>query len=213
MSVTVTTPAERTRLCTVDEVRSSLGLTDNSMDPTLELMIDAATAAIEQHCGTVFCRQTYSEVLAGSDTEMLVLSRTPIVGTPTVACEGEPVVDFEVRDAEYGLLYREVGWKTKAWVGWDVEPTRTTLDAPVFAVAYTAGYIVPGGDDSNLPANIRVAAAMAAAHLYRRDRSDPDILTKKVEGFSITYREPTGETGAYLLPANVRALLPPPRIA
>jgi uncharacterized phiE125 gp8 family phage protein len=209
MSVMITTPAEATRLCLVADVRAALGITDGSADAMLQQIIDAASAAIEDYCGMVFPRQSYQEVVPGSESDILVLSRTPIIGTPVVLADGLPIVDFEVRDADVGFLYREVGWQRSAWIGWNVEPTRSPLYAPDFTIQYTAGYLLPGEDGCDLPANIRQACVVIAAQWYRRLSRDTDVASKKVGDLALTYK--TGASGTEVdqgLPPTARALLP-----
>jgi hypothetical protein len=146
--------------------------------------------------------------LNGTDHENLLLTHAPIVGTPTVTADGSPVVDFEVGDANAGILYREVGWARIAWVGWnhDVEVDRMASGYPLFVVDYTAGYKLPADKDTTLPPDIEEAAIMTAIQWYRRTNRDSDIRIKKVGDLSITYGTEGEEYAG--VPSMARALLP-----
>jgi hypothetical protein len=183
-----------------------LGLGD--IPEGMEQLVLAASRAIERYCGITFAQQTYQETLNGTDHENLLLTHAPIVGTPTVTADGSPVVDFEVGDANAGILYREVGWARIAWVGWnhDVEVDRMASGYPLFVVDYTAGYKLPADKDTTLPPDIEEAAIMTAIQWYRRTNRDSDIRIKKVGDLSITYGTEGEEYAG--VPSMARALLP-----
>lgn len=206
MSVTVTTASDARQLTSTAAVVGRLQL--SSVPAGMDQLVTAVSRAIERFCGRVFAQQTYSETVNGTDWDTLLLTNAPIIGTPTVTCDGSPVVDFTVRDAEAASLHREVGWASAAWVGWDtsIETDRQVSNYPLFTVAYTAGYKLPGEADSTLPPDIEEAAIMTAMQWYRREKRDGDVTTKKVGDLSITYGD--GDVEHYGVPAMARALLP-----
>jgi len=209
MAVTVVTPASERKLTQVATVVARLGL--GSTPSYMEQLVLAASNAIERYCGRVFAQQEYSEVLNGNDTDTLALTNAPIIGTPTVACDGSAIVDFEVGDAAKGWLYREVGWARAAWVGWgyDVEQDRLSSRYPLFTVEYTAGYKLPGEDNETLPSDIQEAAIMTVMQWYRRGKRDSDVRSKKVGDLAISYGTVDDNAELYYgIPSMARALLP-----
>lgn len=208
MSVTITTPAEETMLTTVGAVEEELS---GTVSPSkIERKIKAATTAIEKYCGRIFAQQSYQEVINGSDSDILQITHTPIVGTPTVLCDGVAITDFEVRDAEAGWLYRETGWARAAWVDWNIEATHYDSHYPVFAVSYTGGYKLPGEQDTTLPADIEEACIVTVVQWIKRGKRDLDVKSKKVGDFSLTYGGATDQANieADAIPSHARALLP-----
>jgi hypothetical protein len=210
MSVTTTTPSEVRNLTTVSAVVSRLQL--SSVPDGMEQLVRAASGAIERYCGRIFAYQVYEETINGNDHDILLLTHSPIIGTPTVTTGGSPVTDFTVRDANAGTLHRTVGWARTAWVGWSsgIELDRMASEYPKFVVAYTAGYKLPGEADTTLPPDIEEAAIMTAMQWYRRDKRDSDIASKKVGDLAITYGSDSEVVAAknHGIPAMARALLP-----
>jgi hypothetical protein len=205
MSVTVTTASEHRQLTTVSAVVGRLSL--SSVPEGFDQLVTAVSRAIERYCGRIFAQQTYREIVNGTDSDMLLLSHAPIIGTPTITSDSSPVVDFEVRDSEAGMLYREVGWARAAWIGWGIETDRIPSNYPNFTIDYTAGYKLPGEADTTLPPDIEEAAIMTAMQWYRRETRDGDITSKKVGDLYITYAG-VSDKDRDGIPAMARALLP-----
>jgi hypothetical protein len=166
MTVSVTTAARSVRLTTVANVQEDLGI---STDATLlGRLVDEASAAIVSYCHRSFAREVYSETAAGFGSIHLMLSRTPIVGTPTAVTYNSGVLtDYSVADAAAGTLYRRAGWSwtTQAFPGlsaggsWlDVGTPLPGSEEPLYTVDYTAGYLLP---DQNVVAQVTVSAASA----------------------------------------------------
>jgi hypothetical protein len=210
MGITISVVAETTGLTTVAAVKSVLGRSANGKDAEITRLIDAATDAIEEWCGRAFARQTYVETVAGSDHPLLMVTNTPIIGTPTIVCDSSPITDFEVRDAEAGILYREVGWARGEWAGWNVERWAKPGTEPLqFAVTYEAGYYLPGQSDRNLPGQIEQATVETIAAWFRSSRRDPAVKSKKIGDLALTFATVEGEAAQRVLgiPPSARALL------
>lgn len=207
MSVTVTTPATVTDLTTVFAVKEALGVSSSKFDKIINRLIEAATSAIEEYVGHVYAKQTYLETVAGSDHPMLMLTNVPVIGTPTILTNSEPVVDFVVQDPDAGILYREVGWARVAWVGWGIE--RSTVPGTEelnFDVTYEAGYVLPGQENPTLPGYIEQACVETVVAWYKSQRRDPAVKSKKVGDTTITYGD-VATMGAKGLPAVARSML------
>jgi hypothetical protein len=166
MAITVTTAARSTRLTRVENVQSDLGITTDTV--LIERLIDEASAAIESYCHRPFAREAYTETLAGYGSNKLMLSRTPIVGTPSALLfDSNVLTDFSVADANAGLLYRRGGfaWTAQTFPGLsagggflDLGSPLPRSEEPLYAVDYIAGYLLP---DQNLLAKTTLSAASA----------------------------------------------------
>lgn len=139
MSVTVTTASTVSNLTTLARLEAELGITygaDDATDDALLGMIARASSAIEAECGRKFAVETVYETLKGSNSQLLGLTRAPIVSVTEVLEDSVAITDYSIGDANEGALYREGGWRRAFGVsgngGWD-------------SIAYSSGYILPGG--------------------------------------------------------------------
>lgn len=213
MGVTVKTASDYRDLTTIDEVKLGLDVTGSDDDEWLASLIHGASAAIEQYTNRIFARQTYIETVAGSDHPKLLLSHTPIQSITSITCDSEPIVDYDIEDADAGVLHRDVGWLRTAWVGWEVERRVVPLtDELNHTVEYEAGYLLPGQTDRNLPYDVEQACVITVMHWYRRERrGGGDVQSKKVGDLSVTYEFQTAKLGEFgekvALPPEVRSML------
>jgi hypothetical protein len=141
MAVTVIEQCASQNLTTLATIKSELGIADTTDDDVLLGMIDRASSAIARECGRVFGVETVYETLKGTNSQILGLTRAPIVSVTSVLEDSEPFTDYSVEDAEAGALYRVAGWRRGLGIfgnggfgggGWD-------------SIAYASGYILPGG--------------------------------------------------------------------
>lgn len=209
MAVTVVTPAEDLNMTTLSAVKDALGVSDNdsTYDPIFTRLIAAASSALIEYSGKNFAQQEYLETLSGADVPILSLSNVPIVEIDSVTVDSEPVVDYTIHDANVGTLYREVGWYRKAWVGWSVESYRIPGTEELnISVQYTAGYIMPGDKDSNLPSSYEEACIRTVVAWYKQDqRGGADVKRRRVGELEIEYFD-QGRL-AHALPPDARALI------
>jgi len=209
MSVTVTVEADSRHLTTTAAIKGVLGVSSTKFDAEMERLIGAATSAIEEYVQHVFAKQTYQESVNGSDHPLLMLTQTPIISVTTVLCESSPITDFEIHDADAGILYRAAGWTQSAWVGWNTEPAAIPLTGKkLYVVTYEAGYITPGLPSPNLPPHIEQACIETVVDWYRSSKRDSSVKSKKVGDLAISYKSAAdGEVSVDRLPAGARALL------
>lgn len=206
MAVTVKTAAEHRSLTTVAAVKDVLGVSSSKFDSVIDRFIKSASQAVEDYSGHTFARQTYVETVAGADHPILSLTHVPIIGTPTVTTDGDPIVDFVVQDPDAGFLYREVGWARSAWIGWGVEDYRIpTTEELNFSVEYEAGYYLPEDTDRDLPYLVEQACIETVVAWYSARRQPANVKSKKVGDLSITYADEAARTLG--IPASARALL------
>lgn len=203
--LTVLTPATETKLTTVERLQAELTDLSNAKAASV---IAEASAAIVRYTGRPFAQEGYEETVAGYGGNYLMLSRTPVVGTPVVLQNAEPITDFTVEEPAAGILRRDAGWAWTAAVGWALtEYVVPNSEDPLFKVTYTAGYILPDDPATrDLPEDIeRACIDLARAYWLARAR-DPAVASKRLGDFAISYVDESGVGG---LPPRVEAILGP----
>lgn len=190
--VTVVSPAASARLTTVAAARSEVGLTSVANDADLGLLIDRASAVIQNWCGAPFGVQTLSEfyrfawdsgmgpaaqVVApygtplNSQRKPLILSRRAAIVLVSVAeTAALATTDYEA-DLPAGMIYRlRNGYR--AW--WN---------AQVATVVYTTGYVLPNDTGTRtLPFDVEdVCLALVRSAWFARGR-DPNVALETLNG-------------------------------
>jgi hypothetical protein len=139
MALRVITPAQVTDLVELASIKTRLGITDSSEDSNLEEFIEDVTSVFHEAevFGRVLARQEYVEPFHPVKASYeLCLGCNPIdPDSVSVEIDGEALeaTDFEVRDAQAGILYRQAGW-----------PCRHTSDeGDGIEVTYKGGFLIP----------------------------------------------------------------------
>jgi len=140
--LTATTIATTTALTTRARAEAELGVT---VGAALDDYIRAASAAIVAYCHRPFAREVYHETVPGAGGTELQLSRTPLVGSPSVvSIDSYLVTDYQIGSDVEAFLYRLNGWTwTVQRGGFDLTSPVPRTEDPLFVVDYTAGYILP----------------------------------------------------------------------
>jgi len=107
---------------------------------------------------------------------------------------GECETDYEIMDADSGMLYSAYGWSQWGW-----ERGRMNI-----IVDYKAGW-----RRENIPAPLQAACLEAVAELYRYSRRDPTLQSESLGDYSWTAKA-ANEIGAPLF-KRVEALVTPYR--
>jgi len=194
--LTVTTRAESYDLTTLADLKAELGISGSSADARLAAVITQASDAISRWCHRVFAMEIVQETLRpGRLDDELILTRFPLVDvTVTVGGEEIDATTYEV-DVARGILHRLGGSDSVGcWPSGIVDP---------IVVDYSAGYVLPGNEDADLPPALeRASRELARAYWFSLNR-DPAIRSEGIPDLAdVTYR---GEA----LPAMVRGLLAP----
>ncbi len=202
----VLTPATNRKLAQVTTIKAELGITDTSQDVLLGLLIDQVSEVIVDYCGRPFAKEVYKETVAGYGSNRLLLSRTPIVSVTSVVADSEVIVDYSIENPETGILYRKTGWRWTPPIGWNITgypmPDQEEL---LFAVTYTAGYVLPGDTGRTLPLAVeRACGELVKAWFLGRDR-DPALTAERIGDLQVSY-DP-----AQAWPPIVKQLLAPYR--
>lgn len=159
-------------LTTVGTAKGFIGIPadDLTKDSLLEFLINATSERIEKYCSRHFEKATYIEYYMGHERQRLLLNQYPIVSIASVELNGQTLAstEYEIEDADAGILYREIGWP---WQGYSVglvgEPN---VPARNIKVVYIAGYVLPKDatvdNPRTLPYDLEQACVSFVAYLY-----------------------------------------------
>jgi len=181
----------------IQPLKDLLGLsTATSEDANLTLMIQAATAQLEQWFDQPISLGTYRETVTGNDDLELMLSRTPIrsvlaVFDATSTSDGTEILSSEyvLEDAEAGILTHPSGWAWTPAKSLHLTESPIRTDLKQYLVEYTAGYRIvestttAGGVTStgrDVPADIELAGLYQAKGLYSGRRRDGGLTKLRV---------------------------------
>lgn len=211
MGISITAAADYTDLTTLSAVKDALGVSDGTRDATIRRLIAAASRAIESYTQHSYARQSYDETLQGEDHPILILTQTPIRAVTEVLADGSAVTDYAIHDADAGLLYREAGWATGAWVGWAIEPDYIPgTGQMLYVISYEAGYYCPGHPDNELPTHIEEACISTVKAWYEHIERESGTESMEIGDFKISYgveRFSETATSEFGLPAMARSML------
>jgi len=172
MALEVVTPATATRLTTREAVRAEAGPAAEGLgDAVIDALIDQASGMVERHCNRVFARETVREEFYDASNGTVILTRTPVVAVETVN-------GATLAESGYGLDKGAGILRSRARYG------RETT-GPV-EVVYTAGYLLPGQENRNLPVNVERATALVAATILGNRQRDILVKSESVEGIGRT---------------------------
>lgn len=165
-----------TDLTTLEKVRAYLGLTDDSADDApLAALIDAASEAIEHHCGRAFALAERTELHDGTGTDTLLLRARPVASVASV--HDDPARGFgpeTALDPDRIVIYPGEGVLKRV----DGVFTRGLRNV---RVVHTAGY-------ATVPPAVEQAANVLVAHFFHRGRQGADALSAESLGtWSVSY--------------------------
>jgi hypothetical protein len=172
-------------LLTLTEAKRQLDMETAADDLELQVYIDALTAAIERHIGPVQFREV-TETIEGRGSTMC-LSTIPVTALVSMTpLGGGTALDVGVLDLDPATGI--------------VRYLNGSFSGTVWRAAYTAGRVA---EDGEVPATIKLAAAMLLQHLWRTQYGSARGQGSD-DGFSVT--EPIPGFG-YAIPNRVLQLL------
>lgn len=175
-------------LTTLTRLKALLGVTSDSQNVRLQLLLDAAEAAVKQYCNRDFESQTYTEYLSGNNTPRLALRQTPVTALTSVHLDSsgyfgttggafdsatllEEGVDYVLDRDDQGGARSRSGILLRIGSVWPMlqrvaTVSRLAVDAgPAWGnvkAVYTAGYA-----SGQAPADLQYAVCLLAAHMQR----------------------------------------------
>lgn len=205
-------------LTTVERVCRALGIAVPTGDALtdLEQQIAQASDAIARYCDRNFLKATVTEKVRGYGSQVLRLSRYPLVSITSVTLDGTAVDSSawdttpQEDDAARGELRHLTGcWEWTADFDRDsaAPEQRARTERPLYTVVYVGGYVLPGGSPRTLPYDIERACIQTVVALYRSEGQDRTIVSETVMSASRTYARGTGAGDVGILPADAAQLL------
>ena len=194
MGLVVTIAAPTTHLVTEAAVKAELGITTGADDALLQRLIRRVSSQIVDACGQALARETVRETLPGTDTERLMLARTPIVSVTTVTIDGRTVTDYTIEDAAAGFLARENGWPRSGYAITSLANDSVAGTARgTIVVTYVAGYVLEAFSTGTptLPGVLEAAAMAMVRESYLGRAQDPTITSERLGDWSQTYSPTT----------------------
>lgn len=188
-------------LTTVATMLDELGLSGTSYDTRLERYILQLSEAAAKYCDRPFRKESRALTMRGTNTTRLVLPVRPITSITSIVVAGTTLDadDYEIEDAEAGIIFNEGGWPRADYgVPWSIarDPMGGTAKAEV-VVTYTAGYVLPNDSSGtrNLPYDIEQAIIMGVVSAFRQRGQDRNVASKATGDASISYRLPNTIVG------------------
>ncbi len=165
-------------LTTLEAFKAQMGITVSEKDDLIEQIIARASGRIADTTRRVLARETVAETfrarlntsgMVTPEAAPLILARYPVSSIQSVTVDGEALAadGYEV-DPASGLLYRLSSGFWCSWTGARI------------VVAYTAGYILPGNSDTNLPPALEEACLGIARMRWFNDSRDPLVKSEDV---------------------------------
>lgn len=202
-------------LCKLSDVKTMLGITDESSDAKLTMMIKAVSSQIQSYLGYRLAMSDYSEELHSvNNNQLLQLNAFPLRSVASVTANGVEIDDFKIipEYARWGRLYRGNGWSgavyTRSFTH-DVVSGAWTID-----VSYRAGYYLPNDTENytedgeeSLPYDIVSTCMQLVIQRYQYDAMGAVGLKSHTEGhISDTFGDGANEIG---LTESMRSALSP----
>ena len=176
-------------LCTIEDVKVFLGITDKTQDAKLTLMIKAVSSQVQSYLGYKLAMSDYTEELHSVNNRQLIqLNALPLRSVASVTVNGGEIDDYKIipEYARWGQLYRGNGWSGAVYTRGFTHDV--VAGAWEIKVSYRAGYYLPGDEnytedgESSLPYDIVSACMQMVALRYQYDAMGAVGLKSHTEG-------------------------------
>lgn len=171
-------------LCSVDDVKESLGISGTSQDNLIRRYINRATMAIETFCNLSrdhhFKETTYTdEVYTSPGGNQLTLLMRPVTAITSFKRHQSPESDASYENVESDLYYKDLS----AGIINLLFNTSTSFGG--YQVTYTAGY-------STIPDDLREACVSLVSFYLENGTSGTNVKKKQEGARSIEYFQGQG---------------------
>lgn len=160
-------------LSTLDEVKKYKGFTSSNADEVLTMLIDAASALVEEYLGYSPLQASHNEWFNGKNNAVLLLPNRPVTAIASLTI-GTRVVPLSTAFNNPGYSFDEIGVYLRSYVF-----ARGLLN---INIQYTAGY----NGVAALPAAIKTAVAELVWTKYA-SREWLGYRSKSLAGETTTY--------------------------
>jgi len=188
-------------LTTKEKVKSYLSLSGSTNDVLIDMLIDQATAFIENYCGgRKFLSQSYTDVVDTKGGDKLFFENYPVTALTSVkyrsGTPSSPI--WNVYNVDTYLLYSKAGYVK--FFG------QLPVSSQGIQLVYTAGYLIDFTQETNptfhtLPNDLSMACTMFVASLFQ-NRQAQGISQLRTEGQEVRYKDLSEE-----LPPSVKTIL------
>lgn len=176
-------------LCTLAMLKTYLGITVETYDDMLTLLIKKVSAQIESYVGYSFSRKTnVAEVHSVNNEQLLLLDNQPIQSVQSVEIGGTEITDYRIipKYSKVGMLYRGSGWCGGYWVrGMTHDVVSGVYE---IEVTYISGYYLPNdtgyveGAEDSLPFDIISACMTGCSELWNLKQNGAEGIKSYSEG-------------------------------
>lgn len=188
-------------LTTKEKVKSYLSLSGTGNDVLIDMLIDQATAFIENYCGgRKFLSQSYTDVVDTKGGDKLFFENYPVTALTSVkyrsGTPSSPI--WNVYNVDTYLLYNKAGYVKFFGL--------LPVSSQGIQLVYTAGYLIDFTQETNpafhtLPNDLAMACTMFVASLFQ-SRQAQGVSQLRTEGQEIRYKDLSEE-----LPPSVKTIL------
>lgn len=200
-------------LCTLADLKTYLGITDNVQDDLLTLLIKQNSAMIENYLGYPLARAENTELHNVNNNQLLLLDKQPIQSVSSVKIREQEITDFKVipKYSSVGILYRGLGWCGEYYTrGMTYDIVSGVYEVEV---EYISGYYLPGeqgyieGASDSLPYDILSACLLACAEAYNVKMNKAEGIKSYSEGGISTTFADSGTMADCGLSAKICSML------
>ena len=200
-------------LCTLADLKTYLGITDNVQNDLLTLLIKQNSAMIENYLGYPLARAENTELHNVNNNQLLLLDKQPIQSVSSVKIGDQAITDFKVipKYSSVGILYRGLGWCGEYYTrGMTYDIVSGVYEVEV---EYISGYYLPGeqgyteGASDSLPYDILSACLLACAEAYNVKMNKAEGIKSYSEGGISTTFADSGTMADCGLSAKICSML------
>lgn len=175
-------------LCTLASLKTYLGITGDTQNSFLEMLIKQNSAMIENYLGYPLQRKENSEVHNVNNDQLLILDCQPIQSVSKVEIGDQEIDDYRIipKYSKTGMLYRGLGWCGQYYtrgMTYDIVSGVYEIE-----VSYISGYYLPNdegyveGASDSLPYDIVTACILACAEEWNVKVNNAEGIKSYSEG-------------------------------
>jgi len=190
---------------TLDKLKLHLGIefSDESKDELLEYLIEDSTKDIENECGRSFERNTFTEYFCGNGSQVIYLKNRPVISITSVTINSgesgslntliETIAASNCDIVDTAAIFYSGGFPDgraleEGIVGKYPDPSKTSRN---ITITYVGGYILPGEEDSDFPADLEGACIELCKHKYPYSVQNRNVVSEQIADYKVQYGKST----------------------
>ncbi len=162
---------KETSLTTLARTKTYLGISNDSQDTLLEILIDGASDFIQTYCDRTFKKSDYVEVVRGSGSEALLLKSYPIIGDVSLEenTSGDASDSWNSIGSDRYFTFNDEGYLEAHDFTFAKRPR-------AYRATYVAGYLLQGsvvtGENIALPSDIELAVMRLVSGILNQRKAE-----------------------------------------